>query len=64
MEYLNSTVDYKLQGIMCDNQEDVELWLFVDADLAGDPNENEEHQWCLPRIGRSLDLDASGLDSF
>ena len=36
MEYMLSTKDTKLTGFMCDRQEDLELWLFVDADLAGD----------------------------
>ena len=36
MEYMNSTVDYKLKGYVGDSTDDLELWLFVDADLAGD----------------------------
>ena len=36
MEYMNATAEMKLQGFVCDDQEGIELWLFVDADLAGD----------------------------
>ena len=28
---------HKLKGILCDDMDDLELWLFADADLASDP---------------------------
>ena len=38
MEYMNSTINQKLRGFICDSADDLELWLFADADLAGDPD--------------------------
>ena len=38
IEYMNLSQDYVLEGFICDPPEDLELWLFVDADLASDPD--------------------------
>ena len=37
MEYMQRTKGHKLQGMLCDHVSQLELWLFVDADLASDP---------------------------
>ena len=37
MEYMNwSAESHRLKGFVCDPPDEIELWLFVDADLAGD----------------------------
>ena len=37
MEYINySAESHKLKGFVCDDTDEIELRLFVDADLAGD----------------------------
>ena len=37
MEYMNGTAEsHKLKCFTCDPPEDIELWLFVDADFAGE----------------------------
>ena len=36
MEYMNTTHGHKLCGFICDCADDLELWMFVDADLAGE----------------------------
>ena len=37
-EYMNTTADYKLHGFLCDHPDDLEIWLFADADLSSDPD--------------------------
>ena len=42
MEYMNATAElHKLKCFVCDNAEDIELWLFVDADFAGDKEDTK-----------------------
>ena len=41
MEYINGSYDMKLQAFVCDEPDDIELWLFVDADLAGDKEDTK-----------------------
>ena len=41
MEYMNSTKHYTLKAEIGDNGDDIELWLFVDADLAGDSEDTK-----------------------
>ena len=36
VEYLNYSLGYKLVGYCCDHPDELELWLFCDADLASD----------------------------
>ena len=38
MCYINSTLDLAMVSIVGDSQESLQLELYVDADLAGDPN--------------------------
>ena len=41
MEYMNGSIDHKLHAYVCDPLEDLELWLLVDADLAGDTEDTK-----------------------
>ena len=36
MEYMSSSIETRLVGFICDLADDLELWLFVDADLASE----------------------------
>ena len=41
-EYMNGTAEsHRLKAFVCDHAEDIELWLFVDADLAGDREDSK-----------------------
>ena len=42
MEYMNGTAEsHMLKAFVCDPPEDVELWLFVDADFCGDKEDTK-----------------------
>ena len=36
MEYMSGSIETRLVGFICDLADDLELWLFVDADLASE----------------------------
>ena len=38
MEYMNASKGVRMYGFVCDNMEELELWLFPDADLASEPD--------------------------
>ena len=39
--YIDFSVEYKLIGQVADKPEDLQLWLFVDADFAGDQRDTK-----------------------
>ena len=41
MEYMNDSAEEKLSCFVCDSADELELWLFVDADLAGDKEDTK-----------------------
>ena len=62
VEYMQRTKNFVLEGFVCDPPDDIELWMFVDADLASDPETSKSSSgaW-LVLVGPSTFIPISWL---
>ena len=64
MEYMNTTQGATLKGYVCNNIEELELWLFVDADLASEADKTRSTNESMQDATTAPQWTTSGASTF
>ena len=62
MEYMKGTCNLQMRAFVTDLPGDLELWLFVDADLAGDQEDTKSSSGGVSGDCGSWDMVSGGVD--